>query len=170
MSRVDMAGIKDAVRDILNTANTATGSPINLSDGLVTGVNKVLQVNVERFPSPQPSFFPCVTMFYEGKQVTLKDISRTMLQGRRQADIDLKIVGIVWIDNMNTSGFELKDLADNECEILMENIEQVLRSDPTLNGKCLWSKPTEVTYQNYQLDEDAHMRAGVMNYRISLLY
>jgi len=164
-----MGAIKSAVQSILETANTTTGSPIDLSDALATRVKKVLQINVERIPI-QPSFYPCLTMFYDAKQVTLKDIAGSMLNGRRQAEIDLKIVGLVWIDNMNTANFQFKDLADNEIEQLMENAEQVLRNDPALAGNALWSKTTEVSYHNYVVSEDAHMRAGIMTYRISVLY
>lgn len=93
-----------------------------------------------------------------------------MLDGRRQGDIDLKLVGIVWIDNMNTTNFEYKDLADNECEQLMENIEQVLRLDPTLGGNVLWSKTTDVSFHSYPVTEDSNMRVGIMNFKISALY
>ena len=168
MARIALTAIKSSIQSILETANTTTGSPIDLSDSLVTRVNKVLQVNIEKIPI-QPSFFPCVTMFYEGKQVNLQDIAGSMLTGRRRAEVDLKVVGIVWIDNMNTSNFQYKDLADNECEQLMENIEQVLRTDPTLGGNALWSKTTEVVYQNF-VSEDTHMRAGVMTHKITVQY
>ncbi len=169
MARVALTSLKAAVKNILDTANTTTGSPIDLSDSMAHRVQKVLQVNVEKIPI-QPSFFPCITMFYDNKQVELKDIAANLLTGRRMTEIDLKIVGIIWNDNMNTSGFELTDLADNECEQLMENIEQVLRSDPTLAGLALSSKTIEVSYHTYQVSEDTHMRAGIMNHRIRVLY
>lgn len=169
MARVALTSIKSSLQSALETANTTTGSPIDLSDSLTTRVQKVLQINVDRIPI-QPSFYPCITMFYDGKAITLQDIAGSMLTGRRRAEIDLKVVGIVWIDNMNTSNFEYKDLADNECEQLMENIEQVLRSDPTLGGNALWSKSTDVTYHSYQVSEEAHMRAGILNHRITVQY
>ena len=164
-----MSLIKTAVQSILETANTTTGSPIDLSDALAARVKKVLQINVEKIPI-QPSFFPCLTMFYEAKTINLLDMAGSMLDGRRRADVNLKIVGLVWIDNMNSASFELKDLADNEIEQLMENAEQVLRKDPTLNGNALWSKSTDVTYHNYAVSEDAHMRAGIMSFTVSVLY
>jgi hypothetical protein len=122
VARADLGGIKSAVQSILETANTTTGSPIDLSDSMASRVRQVLQINVEIMPPPQPSFYPCITMFYDGKQVELQDIAGSMLTGRRKAELDLKIVGIVWVDNMNTANFQYKDLADNECEQLMENI------------------------------------------------
>jgi hypothetical protein len=109
-------------------------------------------------------------MFYDSKNVSLQDMAGSMLVGRRRAEVDLSIVGLVWIDNMNTSNFQYKDLADNECELLMENIEQILRADPTLEGNALWSKTVAVTYHNFRISEDSHMRAGVMTHRITVQY
>lgn len=170
MSRVALGSIKSSIQSILETANTTTGSPIDLSDSLTTRVQKVLQINIEKLPSPQPSFFPYITMFIDGKQVQLQDIAGSMLNGRRKATIDLKIVGVVWVDNMNTANFEYKDLADNECEQLMENIEQVLRNDPTLGGNALWSKTVDVSYQSIPVSESSHLRAGLMTHQITVLY
>ena len=169
MARIPLSTIKTATQSILDTANTTTGSPIDLSDSMTSRVQKVLQINLERIPI-QPSFFPCVSIFYEAKQITLQDMAGSMLTGRRKAEVDMKIVGVVWIDNMNTSNFQYKDLADNECEQLMENIEQVLRADPTLGGNALWSKTTDVNYQSYPVAEDAHMRVGTMTHKITVLY
>jgi hypothetical protein len=169
MARVPLSTIKTSLQDILEDANTTTGSPIDLSDSLTDRVREVLQINVERLPI-QPSFYPCITMFYDKKDVELLDMAANMLNGRRRAEIDLKIVGFVWIDNMNASNYNLKDLADNEIEQLMENIEQVLRSDPTLQGNVTWSKTVDVQYHTYPISEDAHMRAGEMTHRISVIY
>jgi len=170
MARIALSTIKSSVQSILDTANTTTGSPIDLSASLTSRIRQVLQINVELMPQPQPSFYPCVTMFYDSKQVTLQDIAGSMLTGRRRAEIDLKIVGIVWIDNMNTTNFQYKDLADNECEQLMENIEQVLRNDPTLGGNALWSRTVDCSYHNYPVSESSHMRAGVMTHKIAVMY
>jgi hypothetical protein len=109
-------------------------------------------------------------MFYESKSITSQDIAGTMKNQKRRAEIDLKLVGIIWIDNMNTSNFEYKDLADNECEQLMENIEEVLRTDPTLGGNVLFSHPTDTTYHTFSVSEDAHMRAGIINFKLTVLY
>lgn len=169
MARVNLSTIKSAVQTILEGANTTTGSPIDLSDSLITRVNKILQVNIEKMPI-QPSFFPCITMWYEGKSIELIDIAANMLNGRRRASLDLSIVGIVWVDDMNTANFQYKDLADDECEKLMENIEQVLRADPTLGGNALWSKSTNVDYAVVEISEDSHMRVGILNHNITVQY
>jgi hypothetical protein len=164
-----MSALKSSVQTILEGANTTTGSPIDLSDSMVNRVRQVVQINVEMMPI-QPSFFPAITMFYDTKIVTLQDMAGNMLTGRRRAEVDMKIAGIVWIDNMNTTNFQYKDLADNECEQLMENIEQVLRKDPTLEGNATWSKTTDISYHNFGFREESHMRAGIMTYKISVIY
>lgn len=169
MARVPLTTIKSSLQTALETANTTTGSPIDLSDSLTTRVQKILQINVEKIPV-QPSFFPCITMFYDSKQITLQDIAANQLNGKRRADIDLKIVGIVWIDNMNATNFEYKDLADNECEQLMENIEQVLRNDPSIGGNVTWSKSTDITFHNFPVSEDSHMRAGILTHKLTVMY
>jgi hypothetical protein len=170
VGRVDLSGIKNAVQNILETANTTTGSPIDLSDSLTHRVQKVLQINVESMPQPQPSYFPFITMFFDSKEVVQQDIAASKLNGRMRGDLDLKVVGFVWVDNMNTANFGKKDLADNECEQLMENIEQVLRSDPSLAGKAINSKTEAVSYHSYPVSEGAHMRAGVMTFKIRTMY
>ncbi len=169
MSVLNLNGLKVNVKSILDTANMVGGNPIDLSNGLITRVQKVLTVNVSKLPI-QASLFPCVTMFFEAKKIVNTDIAKNLILGRRMADIDLKIVGLVWIDNMSTAGFELEDLADNECENLMENLEQVLRLDATLGGLALHAYPSDTTYHSFPVAEQAHMRAGIMNFKIKALY
>jgi hypothetical protein len=170
VARADLPGIKTAIQTILEDANTTTGSPIDLSDSLTSRVKKVLQINPQTMSQPQPSFFPCITMFYDAKDIQQQDIAASQLNGRMRGEIDIKIVGFVWIDNINTANFQYKDLADNECEQLMENIEQVLRSDPTLGGKAISARAVNVTYHTYPAAEDAHMRAGILTYKIRTQY
>ena len=169
MARIPLNTIKSTLKGLLETANTTTGSPIDLSDSLVDRVRQVLEINIDRIPI-QPSFFPCVTMFYDGKTVELQDIAKNMLNGRRRAEVDLKIVGVVWIDNINTTNYQYKDLADNECEQLMENIEQVLRNDPTVTNTINWGKTTDVSYHSFAYSEEANLRTGILNYKMTVFY
>lgn len=172
MGVIALNTIKTQIQTILSDANTTTGSPIDLSQNLSTNagrVKQVLTVNPERIPL-QASFCPYVTMFYDAKNIELKDIMKDMLTGRRMAEIDLKIVATVWNDDMNTANFSLKDLADNDCENLMENIEHLMRANPTINGNVLQCHATDVTYHSYPVSESAHMRAGIMNLKIKVLY
>lgn len=169
MSVIDLDGIKNSVKSILEAANTTTGQPIDLSSGMVKRVNKILTLNPERLPI-QPTFFPAITVFYQGKDVDWRDMAVNGLNARMRARVKAKILGIVWLDDMNSANFQYKDLADNECENLMENIEQVLRSDPTLQGKALFSRVTGAEYFNVSLGEDAHFRAGTIDFEITVQY
>ncbi len=168
MAGIDLAGIKTAIKTILDGANNVSGSPIDLSYAMQSRVQKIVRLNPSRIPV-QPSFYPCVSMFFEGKSVRLLDIAVNMLIGKRQSKINMKVVGIVWVDTMS-AGFETQDLADNECEQLMENIEHVLRGSPTLDGTVLWAAPTAVTYHEFKNEEGAHLRAGIMNLELTLQY
>lgn len=161
MAVVDMNGIKTGIKSILDTANTTTGSPIDLSNGLQTRVKQILTLNVEKIPI-QPSFYPCVTAFFKGKMIEPMTMAANQLNAHRKAEIDITVVGIVWVDRLSVN-FEYTDFADNECELLMENVEQVLRNDATIGGRVLFSHPTAVTYHDFVTEEGAHMRAGVMN-------
>lgn len=169
MSTIGLNTIKDKVRQILVEANTGSSANQDLSENMRERVKKVLTLNVERLPI-QPSFFPCITMFYDSKRITLQDISRTQKQGKRRAEIDLKIVGIVYHTDLENIGDEYTDQADNECENLMENIEQVLRENPDLKNTALYSNITDTTYHNYPVSEGAYMRAGISNLRIVIFY
>jgi hypothetical protein len=169
MSVIDLDGIKNSIKSILETANTTTGSPIDLSSSMVKRVNKILTLNPERIPI-QPSFFPAITVFYQGKDVRVADMAVNLLNAKQRATIKAKILGIVWLDDINTANFQYADPADNECENLMENIEQVLRSDPTLQGKAMWARVTAAEYFNVNLGEDAHFRTGVIDFEIMVQY
>lgn len=168
MAVLDIPGIKTQIKSVLDTANTTTGSPIDLSNGLTTRVQKVLTYNVEMIPI-QPSFFPCVTVFTKEKDVESLDMAVNALIGRRKITLNMSIVGLVWVDTM-TSGFELRDLAEDQVEKLMENVEQVLRSDPTIGGAVNFSHPTKVTYHTFSMNEGAVMRAAIMNLMAKVIY
>lgn len=168
VTTVDLNGIKLAIKTQLDTANTATGDPIDLSQSMAKRVVSILRVQPEKIPI-QPSQYPCVTMFYSAKQVRLDTIAKSMLLGRRIADIELTLVGFVWQDT-GVQTKETEDLADNEVENLMENVEGVLRNEPTLGGKCLHSYVSGTTYHKFPVAEGAHMRAGVTSFKIKVQY
>lgn len=166
---IEVRDIKNAIKTLLSDANTTTAS-VNLSGSLTSQVNQVLTVNVERLPI-QPSFFPYVSIFTSEYPIQLLDISRDQRAGKRVAEINFKILGAVWVDNMNSSNFELKDLADDECEILMRNIEDVLRDFPNLNLAGVRNAyPNAVTFHSFPTQEGAHMRVGLMNFVVKVQY
>lgn len=162
---IDLAGLKTTLKGILDDANTTTATA-DLSSGLTTRVQQVLKVNPARIPI-QANYFPCVTCFIDSKEVEPKDIAVNQLMAKREATVSVKIVGSVYNSKQNNAKL---DQADDECEKLMENIEQVLRGNPTLSGVATWQFPTRITYHNAQIDEGVHIRAGILNLETTIYY
>lgn len=162
---IDLGNLKTQIQGILNAANTTTASR-DLSSGLGTRVQRVLKVNPGLIPI-QPSFYPAVTVFINSKDVEDRTIANSQLVGKRKAVVTVSLAGIVW-NSISTNINE--DTADNDAEILMENVEEILRSNTTLAGVATWSAPTKVTYHDLKPEEEAHMRAGILNLEASIWY
>lgn len=165
MAVIDLNDIKTQIKSLLDTAND-TAASTDLSGSLVNRVNKVLKVNPAKIPI-QASYYPAVTIYTDNKLIELDSMAATMSAGKRQATISLKIMGLIWNSNITT---ELEDPADEDCENLMENIEQILRDDYTLNGAVDWSKPTGVSYHDVPVDEEVHLRAGMLDLECTVRY
>lgn len=163
---VNIHNIKESIRFILDQANTATSSSVDLSSGLDTRVRSIFKLNPEKI-QPQPSLFPCVTVFCDRKEIEQKDINTSMVVGRRRAKVHIKIVGILWNDQVSNIRY---DDADDDIEQLMENVEAVLRHYATLGNNCNWQLPEDVTYHSVQYDEQTHMRVGVLGLVASVFY
>lgn len=162
---IDLNNLKEQVQSIFQVANTTTASR-DLSNGLETRIQRVLKVNPARIPV-QASWYPFVTCYIANKSISNVDFAKDQLTAKRKAVIDLKIVGAVW--NSTISDDEV-DPADEDCEDLMENIEQIMRANPTLGGVATWSYPTDITYHNASLDEETHIRVGMMNLEATVFY
>lgn len=162
---VDLNNLKEQIQTILLAANTTTASR-DLSSGLVTRVNRVLKLNPGRIPV-QASWYPFVTTFIESKSVLLQDMAATKATAKRRSEVEVKIVGAVW--NSTFSDNEV-DPSDDECEDLMENVEEILRGNDTLNGAVTWHATTDVSYYNTNLDEETHIRVGILSLRASVFY
>src|SRR3990167_2051134 len=151
---VDLNNLKEQIQTIFETANTTTATA-DLSSGLETRVQSVLKINPARIPV-QATWYPFVTCYIDSKEIELMDFAVNQTTAKRMAKIDLKIVGAVWNSSITDAAV---DPADENCEDLMENIEEILRANPTLGGVATWSKPTLVTYHNVGLEDGAHIRA-----------
>lgn len=160
----DLSNLKEQVQTILEAANTTTATA-DLSSGMSSRVQGVFKIHPERIPI-QASLYPCVSMYVETKDTEQMTIAKDQLTAKRRGLVNLKVVGEVWNSAFTTVDV---DSADNDCEDLMENIEQVLRANPTLNDTCLWAIPTDVKY--YSLNaEETHMRAGILNLKCTVDY
>lgn len=162
---VDLNNLKEQIQNILGAANTTTAS-VDLSGGLVTRVQRVLKLNPGRIPV-QASWFPFVTTMIESKEVVSQDIAATQLLAKRRAEVNLKIIGAIW--NSTFLDNEV-DPSDDECEDLMENIEEILRRNDSLNSSVIWHMVNNVTYYNSQYDEETHIRVGILSLKASVFY
>lgn len=164
----DLNLIKDRIRNLLISANTIGASPIDLSNGFANSkrVKQVLKINPQMIV-PQASFFPLVSCFIESKNVLRDDIAKDQLNTKRRSMVTVSIVGTIWNDNYVSLD---EDPADEDINSLMENIELILRSDPNLGGAVDWQKPGDVSYYTSILDEQTHLRSGVLKLECQMWY
>ncbi len=166
MSQVALGNIKTQLKSILDLANTTTGSPIDLSANMAQRVARVMKVNLAKIPI-QPSFFPCLTMWYDSKSVELVTIARDLATGKRQAEFGMILAGMTW--EQITSNVDV-DPSDEQIEFLMENAEEIIRTKHTLNGTVSWCYPSSVQYHTFPHDEQVHLRIGIMALKIKTYY
>jgi hypothetical protein len=151
---------------MLDSANTTTASPIDLSSDLTSRVKRVMSVHPEMIV-PQASFYPFVTCYILDKPIERDDIAKDQLSAKRQAKIDIEVVGAVF--NQNVTSVD-KDPADTDINYLMENVELVLRSDPSLGGLVKWQRPQDIKYYTTMFDAQTHIRAGILRLQASVFY
>jgi hypothetical protein len=162
---INFTNIKTQFKSILDTANTSTAA-YDLSTSLTRRVQKVLTVNPLKIPI-QPSFFPYVTIYPDVKTVESVSMGIDQLTPKRMGSCGFSVVGAVWQQNISNV---TDDPSDNECEQLMENVEEVIRRNFKLNGSVKWSKPERVSYHTLALDEETHMRVGLMELTCKVEY
>ena len=165
MPVIDLNNIKTQIKAILDASNTTTAST-DLSSGMETRVQKVLKLHPARIPI-QATWHPYVTVFLDQKDIDETTMQASQAAGKRKATIGVKIVGVVWNSTVTDAA---ADDASDDAESLMENIEQIMRGNPTLNGIATWSRPEGVTFHNMQIEEETHIRAGMMSYRVTVFY
>lgn len=164
--RVGLNTIKENIKTLLNSANTITASPIDLSSDMSSRVRKVLSVHPASIPI-QASHYPYVSCYIAGKPIQADDIAKDQLNAKRRARISIDVIGGVF--NQNISDIT-KDPADNDINYLMENIELILRSDPTLSNSILYQKPTECSYYSNLVGSNAHIRIGILRLEATIFY
>lgn len=155
---INLNGIKTTIQSILNTANTTTASPTDLSVGLEDRIKEVMTVNPDLIPI-DTSRLPAVTIWIDSKSVIPDTIAATQLAAKRKAKVRFKIAGAVFrslITDYRT------DLADDEAAILMENIEEILRGNPNLSGTVSWQFPSDINYYT-RTQEETMYRVGIMD-------
>lgn len=164
--RCDLVGIKEQMRVLFETNNTTTSTVLDLSSNLTRRVQKVFKVHPEMIPI-QASLFPYVTCYIDNKQMGTNDIASSQLNAKRRSTITVNVVGMVF--NANFSRID-EDPADEDINYLMENVEYILRSDSTLNSKVKWQIPSNTQYYSARLDNQTHLRAGVLQLQAQVFY
>lgn len=163
---LDISAIKQEIKSLL-VANNTTTSSVFLSNNMTTRVKKVYTVNPEKIELTANAT-PYVTIYTDRKSIEQADIARNQAIARRQTDLTLNIVGALW--NQNFSADITKDPADDDLEYLMENIEEVLRQYPDLEGNVSWQVPEETDYFSMPIDEDSHFRAARLKLKCRVFY
>jgi len=165
MAILDLNNIKDQVQTALADANTTTAAT-DLSGSLTTKIQRVMQVNPGRIPV-QSTWYPFVTAFIQNKSVEHPMTNQSQSRTLRKSVVQLKVLGAVW--NSTISDLN-QDAADDECEVLMENIEQILRESPSLAKAVDWHIIPTTTYHNAALDEGSSLRVGELTLECHAFY
>lgn len=164
---VPLNELKEQIRYVLAQNNTSTGAPVtDLSANLQRKVQGILKVNPEKI-KPNDNILPCVTVFVDSKDTNPDTIARNAATGKRRAEVNLSVVGLVY--EPFTTNYE-EDPADEDLENLMENVEKILRGYDDLGGNVKWNFPTTITYHSLGYDEQNHYRGAIMDLRATVFY
>lgn len=162
---LDIGGIRTAFKTIFDLYNDTTAT-YDLSTGLSKRVKNVFKIKPNE-KNINASYLPVITCWTDSKNVEIRGICKNQISSKRKGEIDFSIAGIIW--NSNFSGIS-EDPAYDDAEKLMENIEEVLRLNDTLNGTVLYQYPTTVTYHDISLSEQIHFRVGIATIRCGVFY
>ena len=160
---VNISDIKTQFKSIMDAANIV-GATYYLSTGMNKPVNKVFKVNPLKIPITATKY-PYVTIYSDIKDIQQTNINTTFKIAKFGANLSMLVVGGVWETKVTN---ETEDNADEEIEKLMENIEEILRRNHTLNGTVKWCKLERVEYHTLPISEDVHIRYGVGNLMVRI--
>jgi hypothetical protein len=163
---VDLNNILEQIQYALEQANTTTGLPIDLSANLTNRVRAIHKINPASI-EPDLSQYPAVTVWIERKDVEFMDISVNQTKGRRKATIDVKVAGIVYLDNYGTRD---EHKASLERNILMENIERVLRGYDTFSSSVDKQRLTDSLLFDVPYSDQTNLKAGVLSFDAVKIY
>jgi hypothetical protein len=169
MAQVNIGNIKTQIKSILDTANTTTASsPIDLSNGLDTRVQQVLKIHPLKVPV-DPGSFPWVSMYLDSKEIEQLTMGHKGSQASalRQAELIINIACAVQEPLITTVK---EDQGDENCEQLMENIEEILRTNSDLNSSVDWCFPDTALYHDEPWDERNFIRGAILPLRCKVFY
>lgn len=159
MSVIDLNNLKEEIQTFLEDQNVSSGATIrDLSSDMQNRVTAVFKKHPRHLIN-QASLMPCVTVFIDGKTINNTTVSPNQrTQAKRKAEISIQIAGMIWDNNFASND---DDEAEDDLESLMENIEEILRNDPTVDGAVDWLVCEGVEYFTLY-KESAHMLTGVL--------
>lgn len=163
---LDINGIIEATQTILETANTTTASPLDLSSGLTNRVANIVKFSPV-YINAQRDKIPAIHVWLESKDIDFKDISINQLNGRREGTLQIKVAGFVAMTNYITQDV---NQSEQEVRILMENIEQVLRSNDKLSNTVDRQRITNVTYFDLPYTDEVNFKAAVLSMEAKKYY
>jgi hypothetical protein len=163
---VDLNGIKDQIKSILDTANTTTAT-YDLSTNMDERVTGVYRLRPERLRDIG-DHFPLVTVYTVRKNTQNADVALSLQTGKRFADVTFEIAGVIYDTDFVTDNTE--NPSQNEAEYLMENVEQVLRNNGQLNSTVKWHTVNNVDYFALPVTEESHYTVAVMELECRVQY
>lgn len=172
MAKFDVDGIQDFLKStfIANNAADQMATPAPdyyLSTGMTKPVKQFFTVRPENI-KPQANVMPCISVHYEGKIPVSSGIAINQKIAKRRCEASFVITAMIW--NQNFSANIQDDPADRDMQKLMENIEELLRSHPTLGGRCLWQIPGQVSIHDANMSEKTHFSVAFMELKVTAFY
>jgi hypothetical protein len=167
MAQVDISNIKTQIKSILDVANTTTAA-VDLSGGMDRRVQQVLKVHPLKVPI-DPGSFPWVSMYIDSKEIEQLTMGHAGSQASalRSAELVVHLACAVQ-EPLITSVKE--DQGDENCEKLMENVEEIIRSNTNLNSSVDWCFPDTAEYHDEPWDERNFIRGALLPLRCKVFY
>ena len=156
----DYNGKIDAIQTILSAENTTTAS-YDLSSNMNSRVQLVTKRNPE-FIGVQASRFPAICIRLDSDNKEFEEMARNSTTAKKKSELTFKVMGLLYDDRFVT---ENNDESDKEIHYLAENIEEVLKRNYNLGNNCLYSYVDRVDFYE-ALDEEAHFRSCVLDYKV----
>jgi hypothetical protein len=167
VSVIDIATLKSAIKTQLDNNNTSTGAPIrDLSANLSKRVVRVVLMNPIDYRLQTPDM-PAVCIYTDTKSPKNTSVG-AVNQTKREAMLRLTVCAINYNPNM-VGANTFVDVASQDLEYLMENIEEILRQSPEISG-AKWLQMGDVTFHNAPADEDTYFKLAFTDLTYKYFY
>ncbi|RJP50519.1 MAG: hypothetical protein C4586_05910 [Anaerolineaceae bacterium] len=167
MSVIDIATLKSAIKAQLDDNNTSTGAPIrDLSSNMSKRVVRVALMNPIDYQIVTTEM-PAVCIYTDTKIPKNTSVG-AVNQTKREGMLRLTVCALNY--NPNMAGANVyNDVASQDLEYLMENIEEILRQSPEISG-AKWLQMGEITFHNSPADEDTYFKLAFTDLTYKYFY